>query len=762
MPENLGASFNIDVSNLKAGLSQANRLIRESQSEFKAAAAGMDDWRKSQDGLTARIKSLNTQNDLQKKKVEALKEQYRKLESEGLDPTDKQMVELRTKINKETETLNKNEKELEEDTKALKNLSKEEKDAGEEAKKSSEKMKKIGGAAKSASKVALAAFGAVTAAVGKMVKGLSDATSEAADSGDEIDKMSQKLGMTTEGYQKWGFVLSQAGTDINSMTTGMKTLTNQIGQATNGSEKAAANFEKLGISMDDLKGMSREDAFAAVVKGFQDMEDSTERAAIANTLFGKSGQNLTPLFNESAEATEELMNKAEECGMIMKDDAVNAAVEYHDSLDALQHTASTVKNTLVSNLLPGLTQVFDGFSMLISGQEGAEDAIVKGAEDMISSTEKVVPQLMTIVTSVIQSLTKILPKVLTTLVSTLVSLMPSLIKQLTVIFDVLLKAIFNNGAQLAKAATTLVMNLVNLVLVHLTDILQLGIQIILALVDGIVDALPELTPAMIDVVVKLCDALLDNLPTLITAATQIIAALLSGIVKALPKLLKYMPKLIKSMIGAAAKSLGVVLKFGKDMVAKLTAPFSNIPKWFKSKFDDVWKKIKSAFSGVGSFFGGIWKTIKDKFTGIGTKIGDAIGGAFKKAINSVLATAEKAINFLPNSINKMLDVINKLPGVSIGKMSTVSLPRLEHGGLVRDATQALIGERKGHHEAVLPLTDKRAMKEIADAMNAAGGGRNVTINQTNNFSKAHSRREIYESKKATERAIRNELKKVSA
>ena len=57
--ERLGASFSIDVTQLKAGLAQANRLIRESQSEFKAAAAGMDDWTKSEAGLKARIESLN-------------------------------------------------------------------------------------------------------------------------------------------------------------------------------------------------------------------------------------------------------------------------------------------------------------------------------------------------------------------------------------------------------------------------------------------------------------------------------------------------------------------------------------------------------------------------------------------------------------------------------------------------------------------------------------------------------------------------------
>ena len=69
---NLGAAFSIDVSDLKAGLAQANRLIRESESEFQAAAAGMDDWTNSAEGLQKRVDSLNNQVDIQKEKVAAL------------------------------------------------------------------------------------------------------------------------------------------------------------------------------------------------------------------------------------------------------------------------------------------------------------------------------------------------------------------------------------------------------------------------------------------------------------------------------------------------------------------------------------------------------------------------------------------------------------------------------------------------------------------------------------------------------------------
>ena len=109
---NLGANFGIDVTNLKAGLKTANALIRESESEFRKAAAGMDDWTKSQEGLEAKITSLNKISDLQKQKVEALKKEYNNLVKNGMDPTSDKAIRLRTYIYKAEEALEKTETEL--------------------------------------------------------------------------------------------------------------------------------------------------------------------------------------------------------------------------------------------------------------------------------------------------------------------------------------------------------------------------------------------------------------------------------------------------------------------------------------------------------------------------------------------------------------------------------------------------------------------------------------------------------------------------
>ena len=134
MAENLGAKFTIDVSNLKAGLAQANRMIRESESEFKAAAAGMGDWQKNADGLRAKINQLNQTAAIQSEKVKALKEEYNRLIAEGMEPTSAKATLMRTNINNATAALNKSEAEAEKCAEALDELGNEAEESGKKAK----------------------------------------------------------------------------------------------------------------------------------------------------------------------------------------------------------------------------------------------------------------------------------------------------------------------------------------------------------------------------------------------------------------------------------------------------------------------------------------------------------------------------------------------------------------------------------------------------------------------------------------------------
>lgn len=211
---------------------------------------------------------------------------------------------------------------------------------------------------------------------------------QTANQADTIDKNSQKLGVSAEAYQKWDYVMNLAGTSMDHMGTGLKTLTNKLDDAKNGSSDAQAMFEKLGLSFEDLNTMSREEVFEAAIYGFQGMADSTERAALANDLFGKSGQELTPLFNQTAESTQELMQNLEDMGGVMSDDAVKAGADFNDSLTTLQAAFGGMVNGIAGELLPTFTNLINKITEFVSS--GGLQKIVSLFQDMMPVISAVV------------------------------------------------------------------------------------------------------------------------------------------------------------------------------------------------------------------------------------------------------------------------------------------------------------------------------------------------------------------------------------
>lgn len=175
-------------------------------------------------------------------------------------------------------------------------------------------------------------------------------------------------------------------------------------------------------------------------------------------------------------------------------------------------------------------------------------------------------------------------------------------------------------------------------------------------------------------------------------------------------------------------------KFWQNLWKSLKDMVKPVVDWLGKAFKNVVDNIKATFNGLVQFFSGVWDLITGNFKSAGTKIGDAIGGALKSAINSALRIVEGAINLVPNAINGAIGLINKLPNVNIGRIPTVSLPRLAKGGIVDRATIAQIGE--AGREAIVPLErNTQGLREmagmVAEELKLAGlGGNNITYNNT--------------------------------
>lgn len=155
--------------------------------------------------------------------------------------------------------------------------------------------------------------------------------------------------------------------------------------------------------------------------------------------------------------------------------------------------------------------------------------------------------------------------------------------------------------------------------------------------------------------------------------------------------------------------------------------FSSIGSWFGQKFREAWSNITNAFSNVGGFFRGIYNDIVSWFSNIGSAVASSVSGAFKSAMNGAISTVEGVINGFIDAINGSVNMINKIPGVNIGTVGYVNLPRLARGGIVDSPTVAMIGE--AGKEVVMPLENTGFLQTMGRVVggavvNALGGGFN--------------------------------------
>ena len=155
--------------------------------------------------------------------------------------------------------------------------------------------------------------------------------------------------------------------------------------------------------------------------------------------------------------------------------------------------------------------------------------------------------------------------------------------------------------------------------------------------------------------------------------------------------------------------------------------FSNVGQWFSNIFQQAYNGITRVFSNIGNFFSGMWQRIKNTFSNLGTSIGNAISNAVKSGINGVISLIEKRINSAINLINGAIGIINLIPNVNVGKISSLSLPRLAQGGYVKANTPqlAMIGDNRHQGEVVAP--EDKLMSLYKKANQEMGLGNNDKV-----------------------------------
>lgn len=574
-------------------------------------------------------------------------------------------------------------------------------------------------AAGTVAKVGVAAFAAVgTAAVGAGVK-LVKETANVASYGDNIDKMSQKMGISAKAYQEWDAVMQHSGTSIDALKPSMKTMANQA-------QQGAEEFQKLGISQEEVKNLSQEDLFGRVIEGLQNMGEGTERTAIASKLLGRGATELGALLNTSAEDTQKMKDRVNELGGVMSDEAVKAAAKYQDQLQDMNTAIDGLKRNLLTGMMPAITTVMSGITNLASGKTDLGlGEISKGVEEVTKQISKITPKIVKALVNVLPQLGKALvqnisaivpylPEMISTLVSAVIDMLPDIItvgieamKQLTVGIIQALPVLIQALPDIIKALTDGLVSLFD----SMPEITNMLGELIGVVADTLIDLIPVLIEAAMTINEKMIDALTEpeTLFKLVEMAGRLIIAVAGGLLAAVPKLLEGVAKIMSTVVtnitsfdfskagselignitsalqGAADKlttwwdgwsqKIGEYARIGWDSVVKtwsavgqwfldrwedIKKPFVKAAQWFGDVFTNAWDGIKTAFSAVGGFFGQVWNGIKGAFSNVAGWFSDIFTKAWD-GIKNVFAPVGQTFQNIGDSIlNGLKSIVNTL------------------------------------------------------------------------------------------------------
>lgn len=446
---------------------------------------------------------------------------------------------------------------------------------------------KIGSLAGTGLKAAAAGVAAVTAAGVAAGTAFVNAANATASYGDNVDKMSQKLGISAEAYQKWDFVLQQNGASIEGLQTSMKTLATQA-------QNNAEEFKALGITEEEVANLSQEELFERTIAGLQGMEEGTERTAIAAKLLGKSATELGPLLNQTAEDTEALKKQAEDYGLVMSDDAIKASAAFCDSMNLMQQTMAGMKNRAMAEFLPAITKVTDGLALLFTGDTSGVDSINEGINEILGKVDEIMPKVLEVGGSIISNLAGVLLENLPTIIDTGMDILFKLV-------DGIIQAL----PQLLEAAMQICERLASGILEYLPQLIEVALQMILTLAQGIAQSIPQLIPQIIEIVLQICTTLIDNLPLLIESAIQIFLGIITGLIQALPQIIAALPTLIDSIINALINSIPLLVDCGVQLFVAL---IQNLPAIIVAIVKAVPEIVNSIIKGFTALFGSM-KTV---------------------------------------------------------------------------------------------------------------------------------------------------------
>lgn len=408
--------------------------------------------------------------------------------------------------------------------------------------------------------------------------------------------------------------------------------------------------------------------------------------------------------------------------------------------------------------------ILDILDVIVSALDGIDfEGIFTPLAEVLTNMVSALSPLVAIITGVFGNMLNQIVPIINEMIAVLMPFIQQLVEELGTYLMPILGEIFTQVGNLVTALMPIFQELLPS-LAELIGVVAVGLMPALELIGQLIANIMKVLNPIIQVIVATLVPILQALITLITEIINVIMTVLNVVIE-----------VIGGIVDVVGTFVGTILQFFADCWSGIMNVFSGVIDffhnifngawnavkgvwevvrgWFASLWDGVknvfngawnalktgaqnaWNAIKNIFSTVASFFGTIftnaWNSVKAVFSTGGKifmGIVDGIANAFKQIVNAIIGGINRVVAVPFNAINGMLNRIRSIdiagikPFEWIGTISVPQIPKLARGGIVDEATLAMVGE--SGREAVIPLEDNTEwIEELAEQL----GGSNQQI-----------------------------------
>jgi TP901 family phage tail tape measure protein len=546
----------------------------------------------------------------------------------------------------------------------------------------------------------------------------------------------------TNGVKGGSYNLDKMQDAVNEITTRMSdgTIEKALDSFNDKTKEVFQAYKEGGATQQDVQ-----DAIVQDIKETTNQQEALNKASIA---FGTMGEDSNLKFITSLSSVGDEYNNV--AGTMDKVKAIaNGGLKnalsglgraFLDSFTPIGEVITPILSgiiVLITVAIQGIQQGFAKVGEVISSVFGSIDT--SGITNIVNQVSKVLKPAFDEVKKAIEQMKVVLEPIAKEILGKIGSAIQNVVNQAQKILSVV-------GPPILAIIKKIIQTVIGMIPV-ITSILQVVGSVVSGIISFINMVVTYVGTAIATIlgfimpIVQIVATIVANIWSVILTVAQNIWSKVSEVVTAIVGFVNNLFKTVSDVVGKIwskiQDSMNKVRDKVQGVIDNINKYFNNVKSTVSDVFNGIWSKVQGVMDNVGNKISNVLQGIQNAWSGLKGFVGGVFGG-IEGAVSSLVGSVKGMVNGVIGGINGAIGIINKIPGVHIGK-----IPRLERGGVLK---RGQIGLLEGNGaEAVVPLEKNKAWiravaKDMAQIMPSVTTNNN---GQTINFyNKAQSPDEI--------------------